>query len=60
MDLRSLDQGRLRHPLFGNRGHWYQQKVPKGWWTKSLNRAADRKVRKEMVAALERVLKGCT
>lgn len=33
IDLASLDQGRLRHPLFGNRQHWYQQEVPAGWWT---------------------------
>lgn len=33
-DLKRLDgQGRLRHPLYGNRGHWYQQQVEPGFWT---------------------------
>ena len=34
-DLRRLDQGRLRHPVFGGR-KWVQQQVPSGWWTRPL------------------------
>lgn len=26
-DLRSIERGRLRHPLFGNRGYWYDQPI---------------------------------
>ncbi len=42
MDLRSLDRGRLRHPLFGNREHWYNESVPRGWWTLSLYKASNK------------------
>lgn len=31
-DLSSLNRGRLRHPLFGNRRHWFNQAVRTGWW----------------------------
>lgn len=33
VDVASLDRGRLRHPLFGDREHWYDQKVKPKWWT---------------------------
>lgn len=55
MDLWSLDRGRLRHPLFGNRRHWYQQSVKPGWWSQSLQRAADDEVKREILQALDRV-----
>lgn len=32
--LRRLDQGRLRHPVFGNRDKWVDQLVTPGWWTR--------------------------
>lgn len=32
-DLSSLNRGRLRHPLYGNRKHWFDQKVRPDWWT---------------------------
>lgn len=32
-DIYNLDRGRLRHPLYGNREHWYQQSVTAGWFT---------------------------
>lgn len=35
-DLASLNRGRLRHPLYGDRGHWFDQKVRKDWWTHPL------------------------
>lgn len=57
MDLQSLDRGRLRHPLFGNRGHWYDQPVRRGWWTLSLYKASNTRVNKEIVNAVERALK---
>lgn len=31
--IRALNDGRLRHPLFGNRSHWYQQAVRPGWFS---------------------------
>ena len=58
MDLRSLDEGRLRHPLFGDREHWYQQNLKPGWFTGSLNDAANSAVvRRELLRALHEVAK---
>ncbi len=31
-DIASLNRGRLRHPLFGNRGWWYDQPVKPGFF----------------------------
>lgn len=55
-DLKRLnDQGRVRHPLHGNRGHWYQQVVAAHWfdlafarmdWYGRAARAMDRAVSK--------------
>lgn len=36
-DLRSLNKGRLRHPLFGNRRKWYQQDIAPGFFDKPIN-----------------------
>jgi len=33
---RGLNEGRLRKPLFGDSGHWYDQRVAKGWFTKPI------------------------
>lgn len=30
-DIKSLDAGTLRHPLFGDRAHWYRQRVRPGF-----------------------------
>lgn len=32
-DIAAMDRGRLRHPLFGDRKHWYTQTVTAGWWS---------------------------
>lgn len=32
-----LNEGRLRHPVFGNRSRWAQQTAPAGWWTKTVD-----------------------
>jgi hypothetical protein len=45
-DLKSLNKGRLRHPLFGNRGHWYQQDIAPGFFDRPIQAdAADLKNR---------------
>lgn len=44
-----LDRGRLRHPLFGNRGFWYSQSIEAGFWTDTLTARQD-----EVRAELER------
>lgn len=35
-NLKALDSGRLRHPLFGDRNHWYTQGIVPGLWTDSV------------------------
>lgn len=32
-DLAGIDRGRLRHPLYGNRRHWFTQRVKPRWWS---------------------------
>jgi len=32
-----LDEGIVRHPLFGNTAHWYDEKVTAGWWSKPVD-----------------------
>jgi hypothetical protein len=38
-DITAMDRGRLRHPLFGNRAHWYTQAVRPGWWSIPIERS---------------------
>jgi|GEM_PF-1563652 len=45
INLNRLDKGTFRHPLFGNRGYWYDQQVAPGWWTVPME------ANKEVVAA---------
>jgi hypothetical protein len=55
--LRYLDAGRLTHPLFGDREHWYTQEEPSvrpGWFTGPAEAATPR-VRAGIERALEDV-----
>lgn len=36
-DLRRINTGRTRHPLWGNRRHWYPQRVPAGYFDKAID-----------------------
>jgi len=47
-----LNEGRLRHPLFGNRGFWYDQRIKPGFWDQPLEQNAEA-VRKELLRVLE-------
>lgn len=51
-DLRSLNRGRLRHPLYGNRRYWYDQKVTPNWWDDPLLEEVDQ-VREVLVNVLD-------
>jgi hypothetical protein len=53
-DVSSLNRGRLRHPLYGNRRHWYSQRIRPGFWTVTLEADAPR-VRTELVEAIKTV-----
>jgi len=35
-DLKGIDAGMVRHPLLGNRAHWYPQRITPGFATKTL------------------------
>lgn len=35
-DIRSMDRGRLRHPVWGNRERWVNQAIKPGWYTDPL------------------------
>jgi hypothetical protein len=39
--IKSMDKGRLRHPVFGNRDVWVAQSVPAGWFTRPVEAGAD-------------------
>lgn len=52
--LRRLDSGLISHPLFGDREHWYTQRVEPGWFTGPAQDATPR-VRDEIEKALEDV-----
>lgn len=64
-DVRRLDRGILRHPVFGRRRRttrgrifnnpWVQQRVPPGFFTIPAERELDN-VRRDMVAAIDRLL----
>lgn len=51
-NLRALNRGQLRHPLYGNRERWSTQQVSTGWWDEPLSDGAD-EVRQELVNVLD-------
>ena len=53
-DLRAINRGRLRHPVFGNRKVWVTQTVPARWFEKSVESQVD-EVRKEVVKVIDDV-----
>jgi hypothetical protein len=52
--LKRLDAGLLSHPLFGNRQHWFTQRVHPGWFSGPVDKSRPR-VRQEIEAAVRRV-----
>jgi hypothetical protein len=61
VDLNAIDgDGGVRHPLFGNRRHWYPTRVPARWFTGPAEKAAEqaRADLVEAVAAVEREITG--
>jgi hypothetical protein len=53
-DLSSIDRGRLRHPVFGNKNVWVNQTVAAGFFSKTIEAGAP-KVRAELLDVLESV-----
>lgn len=56
-DMPKIERGILRHPLFGNRKHWYVTKVPPGLFAAEI-RAVDDDLRREITAAMRRATGG--
>lgn len=54
INLSALDQGKLRHPLFGNKSHWYPQQVAAGWWSNPMQ-AGIPAISAEVIGAIEKV-----
>lgn len=52
-DIKGMDQGRLRHPLFG-RKHWYLQSVPAGWFSQPIEESAP-EIRSEIGKGMTRI-----
>lgn len=52
MDLESLDRGKLRHPVYGNRSTWVLQNIPAGWFSRRMEAEADRIVEPVVQAGL--------
>lgn len=40
-DLKQLDAGIARHPVFGHRKRWANTSIPDGWWEKAVEPAAE-------------------
>lgn len=52
--LSDMDQGSLRHPVYGNRQVWVRQQVQPGWWTEPTEEIGPT-VQAEVQKALRRV-----
>ena len=52
-NIYGMDQGRLRHPVFGNRTAWVEQSVPPGWFTKPIEASAET-FRGHIIQAIDR------
>jgi hypothetical protein len=55
-DIKSMNAGRLRHPLWGNRSHWFTQAIKPGWFDRPIEANAPQ-ARKAVLAALDRISK---
>ena len=53
-NIKALDRGRLRHPLFGNKEHWFTQQVEAGWFSTPIQEMSQ-EIRVEVSDALARV-----
>ena len=55
-NISSIDKGRVRHPVFGNRKVWARQGVNPGWFSEPA-KAAEPRVNRAIRAAMERTVK---
>ncbi len=54
--LKLTDEGKVRHPVYGNPGTWVGQLIPKarGWFEKPMQ-AGEPGIRRELVKALDKI-----
>lgn len=52
--IKQMDEGRVRHPVFGNRAAWAVQSVRPGWWTRPTEQVGP-DVRKALLEAMEAI-----
>jgi hypothetical protein len=45
LDLKSINDGLVRHPVFGNKEHWVDQQVPSGFFTRACEANKDEVLR---------------
>ncbi len=55
-DVRALEAGRLKHPLFGNKKHWYTNRIKRGFASETLRKTRPLIVR-ELDSEIARVRK---
>jgi hypothetical protein len=58
-DLKAMDRGRLRHPVFGNRRAWVNQKIRPRWFTDAATGEVPA-ARREIVQVLDDVAASLT
>lgn len=59
--MRDLDRGRLRHPVFGNRKVWVNQRIPAGMFSKAAEKEGAPLVRQageDLIRFVERKTRG--
>lgn len=59
MDIASLNRGRVRHPLFGNRKVWFDEAVRPGFIDQAVDRTRP-KVHAEVLKAIDHTLSKVT
>lgn len=53
-ELKDIDAGRVRHPVWGNRDRWSQQRVAPGFFTNPIQRRAPR-IRRDIQGVMQDV-----
>lgn len=54
-DLIAINRGLLRHPLFGNREHWYTTNIPRDYFDAPI-RAKAPEIERRLTSAIERLI----
>jgi hypothetical protein len=56
-DIRAIDKGRVRAPLFGNRSKWHLQSVKPGFFTDAVTDEGMEAFRKAVVKAIDKAVR---